>query len=295
MNLLIKKSKGWMVLFVAPLLIVFGIIIVIPLFQTFYYSFFEWNGIKTVAFRGIENYKRLINAKELGMSLKNSAVYSIVLTVFQVGLGTVLSFILTNIKIKGKLIYRNIYFIPVLLSVSVVSQLWIWIFNGDYGLINELMDMLGVTWRQQWLNQKGKSLLAVAFVDAWKGMGYIMLIIYAAIRNIPGVYVEAASIDGATPFQKFRYITLPLAAPTIRVTVVMCITFGFRAFEMTYLMTGGGPGIFTYNLTILMYKAMLIMNDYGYGSAIAVLIIFICIGLMYVINKLTQRYDNTYN
>ncbi len=295
MNLLIKKSKGWMVLFVAPLLIVFGIIIVIPLFQTFYYSFFEWNGIKTVAFRGIENYKRLINAKELGMSLKNSAVYSIVLTVFQVGLGTVLSFILTNIKIKGKLIYRNIYFIPVLLSVSVVSQLWIWIFNGDYGLINELMDMLGVTWRQQWLNQKGKSLLAVAFVDAWKGMGYIMLIIYAAIRNIPGVYVEAASIDGATPFQKFRYITLPLAAPTIRVTVVMCITFGFRAFEMTYLMTGGGPGIFTYNLTILMYKAMFIMNDYGYGSAIAVLIIFICIGLMYVINKLTQRYDNTYN
>ncbi len=295
MNLLIKKSKGWLVLFVAPLLIVFGIIIIIPLIQTFYYSFFEWNGIKTVAFRGIDNYKRLVNAKELGMSLKNSAIYSIILTVFQVGLGTVLSFILTNIKIKGKLIYRNIYFIPVLLSVSVVSQLWIWIFNGDYGLINELMEMLGVTWRQQWLNQKGKSLLAVAFVDAWKGMGYIMLIIYAAIRNIPGVYVEAASIDGATPFQKFRYITLPLAAPTIRVTVVMCITFGFRAFEMTYLMTGGGPGIFTYNLTILMYKAMFIMNDYGYGSAIAVLIVTICVGLMYIINKLTKRYDNTYN
>jgi raffinose/stachyose/melibiose transport system permease protein len=275
-------------------MIMFSIIIIIPLFQTLYYSFFEWNGIKTVAFRGIENYKALFKARELKMSFTNSAIYSVILTVFQVGLGTLFSFILTNSKIRGKLIYRNLYFIPVLLSISVVSQLWLWIYNGDFGMINKLAEALGLEWRQQWLNRRGYALIAVAIAEAWKGMGYIMLIIYAAMRNIPGVYNEAASIDGASPLQMFRHITLPLAAPTIRVTIVMCITYGFRAFETTFLMTGGGPGIYTYNLTILMYKSMFIKNDYGYGSAIAMVIVVLCVGLMMLINRLTAKYDEIY-
>ena len=134
----------------------------------------------------------------------------------------------------------------------------------------------------------------MAFVESWKGMGYIMLIIYAGVRNIPEVYNEAAAIDGASAFQKFKNITVPLAAPTIRITVVMCLTNGFRAFDTTYLMTGGGPGIFTYNLTIMMYEAMIGKNDYGYGSSIAVFIVVICVGLMYIINKATRRFDTIY-
>lgn len=294
MNPIFRKSTGWLILFVAPLLIIYGMVMIIPLFQTCYYSFYEWNGISTVAFRGADNYKKLLQSRELGVSLKNSVVYSVMLTIYQVGLGTVFSYILTNFKIKGRLIYRNIFFIPVLLSISVVAQLWIWIYNGDYGLINQFAELFGIDWSQQWLNRKGSSLLAVAFVDAWKGMGYIMLIIYAAMRNIPTVYMEAAEIDGAAPFQRFRYITLPMAAPVIRMTVVMCITYGFRAFETTFLITGGGPGIFTYNLTILMYKAMFKINDYGYGSAIALVIVVICIGLMYLINRLTAQFDEAY-
>ncbi len=294
MSPIFKHSKWWIVLFVSPLMIMFSIIIIIPLFQTLYYSFFEWNGIKTVAFRGIENYKSLFKARELRTSFINSAIYSVILTAFQVGLGTLFSFILTNSKIRGRLVYRNIYFIPVLLSISVVSQLWLWIYNGDFGMINRLAEALGLEWRQQWLNQKGYALIAVAIAEAWKGMGYIMLIIYAAMRNIPRVYNEAASIDGATSLQMFRHITLPLAAPTIRVTIVMCITYGFRAFETTFLMTGGGPGIYTYNLTILMYKAMFIKNDYGYGSAIAMVIVVLCVGLMLLINRMTAKYDEIY-
>ena len=176
----------------------------------------------------------------------------------------------------------------------MVSQLWIWIYNADYGLINQLSSALHLDWSQNWLNQKWSSLLAVAFVESWKGMGYIMLIIYAGVRNIPEVYNEAAAIDGASAFQKFKNITVPLAAPTIRITVVMCLTNGFRAFDTTYLMTGGGPGIFTYNLTIMMYEAMIGKNDYGYGSSIAVFIVVICVGLMYIINKATRRFDTIY-
>lgn len=292
---LFKKNKRWLILFAAPATILFGVIIVIPLFQTLYYSFFEWNGIRTVSLRGLENYRKLFASREINTSVINSIVYAIFLVVYQVGLGTVFAFILTQSRIKGKLIFRNLYFIPVLLSVSVVAQLWIQIYNGEYGLINQLVKSLHIDWSQNWLNQKWYSLLAVVFVESWKGMGYIMLIIYAGVRNIPEIYNEAASIDGATAFQKFRYITLPLALPTIRVTIVMCLTNGFRAFDTTYLMTGGGPGIYTYNLTIMMYEAMIGKNDYGYGSAIAVLIVVICVGLMYVINRLTQRYDRIFD
>lgn len=291
---LFKKNRKWLILFAAPAVIIFSVIIVIPLFQTLYYSFFEWNGIRTVSFRGLENYKKMFTAREINMSFINSIIYAVFLVVYQVGLGTAFAFILTQAKIKGKLLFRNVYFIPVLLSVSVVAQLWIQIYNGDHGLINQLMNTLEIDWNQNWLNQKWSSLLAVAFVESWKGMGYIMLIIYAGVRNIPDVYNEAACIDGASAFQKFKNITLPLALPTIRVTVVMCLTNGFRAFDTTYLMTGGGPGIYTYNLTIMMYEAMIGKNDYGYGSAIAVLIVTICVGLMYIINKATQKYDSIF-
>ena len=121
-------------------------------------------------------------------------MYAVFLVVYQVGLGTAFAFILTQSKIRGKLIFRNVYFIPVLLSVSVVSQLWIQIYNAEFGLINQLAKALQIDWSQNWLNQKWTSLFAVAFVESWKGMGYIMLIIYAGVRNIPEIYNEAASI-----------------------------------------------------------------------------------------------------
>lgn len=292
---LFKKNKKWLISFAAPAVIVFCVIIVIPLFQTVYYSLFDYNGIHIGKFVGLGNYKKIFHSRELSTSLINSIVYAIILVVYQVGIATVFAFILTQSKIKGKQFFRNIYFIPVLLSVSVVAQLWIQIYNGDYGLINQLSAALGLDWRQNWLNQKWFSLFAVAFVESWKGMGYILLIIYAAIRNIPNVYNEAAAIDGATSAQKFRNIILPLAAPTIRICSVMCITNGFRAFDTTYLMTGGGPGIYTYNLTIMMYEAMIKKVAYGYGSAIAAFIVVICVSLMWIINKSTRKYDTIYD
>jgi raffinose/stachyose/melibiose transport system permease protein len=272
----------------------FAGIVIIPLLQSFYNSFFRWNGIRIAAFCGLKNYISLFTARELSISLKNSVIYALILVVYQVGLGILFSFILTSTRIKGKFIYRNIYFIPVLLSISVVSQLWLWIYHGDYGLINKFAQTLGLLWQQNWLNKKGTSLIAVAVTEAWKGMGYLMLIIYAAMRNIPNVYFEASFIDGASPFRQFLHISLPLAAPAIRMTVIMCLTHGFRAFETIYLMTGGGPGIYTYNLTILMYKSMFTMNDFGYGSAIAMVIVSICVGLMLGINYLTRKSDEIY-
>lgn len=181
-----------------------------------------------------------------------------------------------------------------LLSASVVAQLWISIYHGDFGLINQLAKMAGGEWQQNWLNEPVKGIIAIVLAEAWKGMGYHMLIIYAAMRNVPRVYYEAAYIDGASKGQQFFNITLPLTIPTIKVCVVMCITYGFRAFEMIFLMTGGGPGNFSHTLPIMMYKALFNLQKYGYGSAIAVVIVVFCVGLMLLINKLTARFDEQY-
>lgn len=283
-----------MIIFMAPVVILFGVIIVIPLIESAVMSFTDWDGVNTAVFTGLDNYKKLFRSRDLTVSIRNSILYSVILTVYQVGLGTFFAYVITNFEFKTKNFFRNIYFFPVLLSVSVVAQLWISIYHGDFGLINQLAKAMGSDWSQNWLNEPIKGIVAIVLAEAWKGMGYHMLIIYAAMRNVAKVYYEAAYIDGASKGQQFFYITLPLTIPTIKVCVVMCITYGFRAFEMIYLMTAGGPGNFSHTLPIMMYKALFGLQKYGYGSAIAVVIVVLCVGLMIVINKLTARFDEQY-
>ena len=283
-----------MFLFTAPVIILFCLIIVIPLAESAAMSFTEWDGVNEAVFTGLDNFKRLFTSRDLKVSIRNSLLYSGVLTVYQIGLGTLFAFFLANFNIKGRRFFKDVYFFPVLLSVSVVAQLWISVYHGDFGLINQLARHLVVNWEQNWVYEPVKGVIAIVLAESWKGMGYHMLIIYAAMKNVPDVYYEASYIDGANKRQQFFNITLPLTIPTIKVCVVMCITYGFRAFEMIFLMTGGGPGNSSYTMPIMMYKALFGLQKYGYGSAIAVVIVIICVGMMLGINKLTERFDGQY-
>lgn len=283
-----------MCLFTAPVIILFCLIIVIPLAESAAMSFTEWDGVNEAVFTGLDNFKRLFTSRDLKVSIRNSLLYSGVLTVYQIGLGTLFAYFLANFNIKGRRFFKDVYFFPVLLSVSVVAQLWISVYHGDFGLINQMARHLGLAWEQNWLYEPVKGVIAIVLAESWKGMGYHMLIIYAAMKNVPDVYYEASYIDGADKRQQFFHITLPLTIPTIKVCVVMCITYGFRAFEMIFLMTGGGPGNSSYTMPIMMYKALFGLQKYGYGSAIAVVIVIICVGMMLVINKLTERFDGQY-
>nr|WP_308627455.1 sugar ABC transporter permease [uncultured Eisenbergiella sp.] len=294
MNPLFRKKKAAMCLFTAPVIILFCLIIVIPLAESAAMSFTEWDGVNEAVFTGLDNFKRLFTSRDLKVSIRNSLLYSGVLTVYQIGLGTLFAYFLANFNIKGRRFFKDVYFFPVLLSVSVVAQLWISVYHGDFGLINQLARHLGLAWEQNWLYEPVKGVIAIVLAESWKGMGYHMLIIYAAMKNVPDVYYEASYIDGADKRQQFFHITLPLTIPTIKVCVVMGITYGFRAFEMIFLMTGGGPGNSSYTMPIMMYKALFGLQKYGYGSAIAVVIVIICVGMMLVINKLTERFDGQY-
>ncbi len=294
MNPLFKRNKLGLIVFVAPTLILFSLIMIIPLIQSSVMSFFEWDGVNKAVFNGIDNYTRLFTSRDLGISIRNSIIYSLVLTVYQIGFATIFAFLIVNFELKASRFFKDVYFFPVLLSVSVVAQLFISMYHGDFGLINQLARTLNLNWEQNWLNEPIKGLVAIVLADAWKGMGYHLLIIYAAMKNVPNMFYEASTIDGAGKARQFFSITLPLTLPTIRVCFVMCITFGFRAFEMIFLMTAGGPGNYSSTMSIMMYKALFGLQKYGYGSAISVVIVVICVTLMLSINKFTERYEVEY-
>lgn len=294
MSPLFKKSKWQMLLFITPTILLFSGLVIYPLCQTFVMSFTEWNGLSAATFIGIQNYIDLFDSRNFPVAMRNSVIFSIVLTLYQLCFATFLAFCLVNLNLKGKKFFKNVFFFPVLLSVTVVAQLWVAIYNGDFGLINQLATHLGFDWQQSWLIEPYKVVIAVVVAESWKGMGYHMLLIYAAMKNVPTMYYEAALIDGASYTKQFFHITLPLISSTLRISFVLCITFGFRAFEMIYVMTGGGPGNYSTTLAIMMYDTIFLLSKYGYGSAIATVIVVICVATMLIINKLTDRFDVRY-
>lgn len=294
MSVLFKRQKLALSLYMAPVLILFAGIVVIPVIWTFAMSFTEWNGLTKATYIGLDNFQKLFQKKDLDIALKNSLIYSIVTTTIVMILGIFLAFVLSTFRFKLGNIFRNIYFFPVLISVTVIAQLWLSIYNSEYGLLNQIVKVLGIDWQQMWLRQPIKGIIAVAVVESWKGLGYHMMIIYSSMKNVGTVYYEAALIDGANKWQQFRYITLPMTMPTIKVCFVMCFVTGFQAFDLVMQMTGGGPGNTNLTLPIILYEAMFRYGKFGYSSAIAMVIVTICVSIMLILNKLTERYDHIY-
>lgn len=289
-SIIFSRNKFAQILFAAPVVIIFSLMIIIPLIQAFIMSFTNWDGVNTATFAGLANYKMLFTSPDLPVSLGNSVIYSVILVTYQLTLGTLFATILVNSSIKFKRVFKDVYFFPVLLSVSVVAQLWLAIYHGDFGLLNQIFKIFNPAWSQNWLAEPINGIVAIVLAESWKGMGYHMLIIYAAMRNVPRFYYEAATIDGASPTQQFFSITLPLIAQTLKVCFIMCLTFGFRAFEQIFIMTSGGPVNYNYTMSIMMYKALFGLQKYGYSNAIAVLIVVICVGIMLMIE---QAFKNT--
>lgn len=283
-------NKKALSLFVLPLLIVYLVMVVIPAIQTFFMSFTDWDGLSRMSFVGIDNYIATFTSKEFWISFKNGIKYPLLLATYQIGIASILANLLISKKVKARGIFRTSYFIPVILSMTVICQLWVNIYQTEFGLLNQLFEKFGWTYRQYWLSQKSTALFAVAFVDAWKGMGYHFLIIYAGLNSIPESYIEAALIDGANAWQRFWKITVPCMAPTYKVTLTLTLTWGFRTFQTINIMTGGGPGKETYTMPILIYKQIYLLGNYGAASASSALLLVEC---LIVIKILERAFKNT--
>lgn len=279
-------------LFVLPALALFTTFIFVPIAQVFWYSFTKWNGVTKASFLGVANYLRLFKDKSFIVANRNQLIFAVFITIFQMLLATVFAITVSNKKTKCRKFFRVAYFIPVVLSVTVVCQLWLSVFNADNGLFNHLMQSIGFTdFKQNWLGDRYKAIYVIAFVNAWQWMGYQFALIVAGIKSIPGDYYEAAQIDGATNLKAHLKITIPLLKETYKFCLTISITGGIKAFTEMFIMTKGGPGTATYTLTYMMYTSAFKSKEYGYGLAAAVVMVLECLMAMLVINGIFRDRD----
>lgn len=279
-------SNKWIIaLYILPALLLVAVLIFIPLILTGYYGLMDWDGIGEMNFIGLENY---ISALQDG-KFWDSAWHSLLLALFStisLIIYLVISLILAS-KIKGASLLRKIYLIPMLLSSVAIAQLWIKVFNPTNGMLNHILMAVGIENPPAWLAEPNIVLFAIFVPILWQYAGFYILIYYAALKNIPESIIEAARIDGATPFQIAYRIKLPLIMGVVKVTIVLAVVGSLKYFDLIYVMTGGGPNGASEVMASYMYKLAFSSNDFGYGSAIGFLLLLITLLITVIVRKVT--------
>jgi len=278
-------------LFLLPALALFIAVLIAPIIMSFVYSLTKWNGFTTPEFIGFKNYVELFTSKSINISraLKNAFLLALLSCFVQLPFALWLALRLSR-PIKGRTALLSIYFMPVLISTVVIGQLWLKIYNPDYGVLNVLLRSLGLEkWTQVWLGDT-KYALGAAFVPIlWQYVGYHMLLMYAGIKGVPVDLTEAAMLDGCTPAQVSRYIIIPYIRPILRVSVIFAVTGSLKSFDLIYVLTNGGPSHATEVPSTLMISMLFLRNRYGMGSTIAVMLIVLCFVFALLINMLFKE------
>lgn len=282
-------SNKWVILsLVLPGLFLFVFAILAPICLSVYYGFTNYSGMGSYQFVGWENYKNLFHDTAFGTSLRNSLLLAIGFIFIQHPLAMIVAAVLDKLGGKGENFFRCVYFIPNVISVAVIAYLWKFIYNPDFGLLNNIIKAFGGKGDINWFNYD-TAIWAVLIVLIWHGFGWGMLIYYTGIKNIDPVLYEAAAIDGATQIQTFFKITLPQMKPVIQVNVTMAVISALKQMETVYLLTNGGPGNSTQFAANYLYQQAFKAYKYGYGNAIGVVFIIICLLVTVILNKIFEE------
>lgn len=297
MKVLAKVNKrAWPYLFILPWIIGFLVFTLGPLVLSFVMSFFDWSITGTPKFRGLGNYIEMFTTddqalKSLSISLKYAAIF--------VPLNMIIALILAMLisqPVKGAKFFRTIFYIPAVISGVAVSIIFGWLLNGNYGVINYLLSLLGID-GPQWLVDPKWAIIAVIFASAF-GVGSMMLIFYTDIKNIPIDLYEAAAIDGAGPARQFFNITLPMITPTILFNLITSIISSFQQVTLVMLLTNGGPMKSTYFYGLMTYNNAFKFHKLGYASANAWVMFIIILLLSALVFKSSDTwvfYESTAN
>lgn len=276
---------------VLPGVLLFLFAILAPICLSVYYGFTDYSGMGSFNFVGWENYKTLIHDKAFWMSMRNSLFLAIGFICIQHPLAMITAAILDKLGGKGEGFFRCVYFIPNVISVAVIAYLWKFIYNPDFGLLNNIIKAFGGKGDINWFSADN-AIWSVLIVLIWHGFGWGMLIYYTGIKNIDPVLYEAAAIDGADQKTTFLKITLPLMKPVIQVNVTMAVISALKQMETVYLLTNGGPGNRTQFAANYLYQQAFKAFKYGYGNAIGVVFIIICLITTVVLNKIFEDRDD---
>ena len=275
---------------ILPGLLLFIFAILAPICLSVYYGFTDYTGMGNFNMIGWENYKNLLHDEVFMVSLRNSLLLAIGFICIQHPIAMIVAAVLDKLGGKAESFFRCVYFIPNVISIAVIAKLWSFIYNPSFGLLNNIIKAFGGPGNINWLDED-KAIWSVLLVLIWHGFGWGMLIYYTGIKNIDPVLYEAAAIDGASQRQAFIHVTLPLMKPVIQVNVTMAVISALKQMETVYLLTQGGPGNSTQFAANYLYQQGFTAYKYGYGNAIGVIFIIICLITTVALNKVFEDRD----
>lgn len=285
---LYRREMVFGYLMISPWVLGFIIFVAGPMLASIYLSFTNWRLIGTARWVGLENYRSMLfEDPRFWKALYNTAYY----TLISVPLGTMGSLLLAllmNQKVHGIKFYRTMYYLPVVTSGVATALLWQWIFNPRFGLLNYLLSLVGTS-GPDWLVSEVWSKPAFVVMSLW-GIGGSMVIFLAGLQSIPEEFYEAAHLDGASPWQRFRHITFPLLSPTTFFVLVIGIIGSFQIFTSAFVITNGGPADSTLFYVLYLYQNAFQYFRMGYASALAWILFVIILGLTIVQFRLASRW-----
>jgi raffinose/stachyose/melibiose transport system permease protein len=271
------KSKIYNTWFIAPLLLVFIVFFILPTIISFFFSLTIWN-LSEFRFVGLYNFITFFSEYSLNIGIKNTLIYSTMTSGLKVVLALALAVLLTS-PIKTRNLVRSIIYFPNLVSTVAVGITFTSLMHPTRGLFNSLLAKIGIE-GPNWLGNYNLALFSVIAVDVWKGLSVATIIYIAGLQAVPETYYEAASIDGASGWQRFRFITLPLVRSSMNSVIILSFIGGIRSFELIWTMTGGGPGFATDTLASIIYKQYA-LGFFGLSTAGNVIMFFLIVGLVF--------------
>ncbi len=267
-------------LYILPGLILVLGFVYIPILTNVRFSFYRLSSYSVnQVFVGFKNYARMLTDPVLPLLLRNNIYYAVISLLIQVGFGTTLA-VLLETRFAGKLrnVYRNIYFLPALISLTAVGLLWQFVYTPDMGLINEFLRKVGLNaWTHAWLGESKIAMFSIIAMSQWQFTGYVTVLMIVAFQKIPNDFLEAAAIDGASSARVAWNILIPLAKEQLMVCSIITIIGAFKLFTEVYVTTQGGPGNSTHVLGTYLYQNAFLYDDMGLASALGILIFVITI------------------
>jgi ABC-type sugar transport system permease subunit len=289
-------SHIWRILFLAPPLAIFGVIVIWPLLDSFFYAFTNWNGFDpNFKFVGLANFAKISSDPLFLGAAVNTIIWIIAAILMPTLIGLALALLLDS-RVKGANIFKSIFYLPICLSAIVVGQIWTWIYQPDWGVLNSAVGLVtGEKFTYAWMAKPATALYAVIVAWSWQQTGLAMVIFLAGLTAIPSDLTEAADIEGATRMQHIRYVILPLLRPATVVVVALMVINSLKGFDILYIMTGGGPFNSSDTLAMHMYNESFKKYFMGYGSAISVVLFLITLTVIVIYFRQLKKVDEIYD
>ena len=280
-------------LFIAPVILLFGLFRILPSVQTLLYSFFKVELIKDrLTFIGLDNFQDLLTDEIFQRATINTLKYVVAIVPISAILGLLLA-VLFNAKFRFQEFFKAVYFSPMVTSTVAAAMVWWWMYNPQFGIFNVLLKLVGLP-EQPWLMSSHTALTSIIIFSIWKTLGYNMIIYLAGLQAIPPQFYEAATIDGAGPVAQFFRITIPLLAPTTTFIAIYNSILAFQVFDQVFVLTGGGPANSTNVVVLDLYRQAFERYNFGYASAEAMVLFLFILGVTLVQYVYSKRYDVSY-